>query len=84
MKLVEGTDLEARVRSEGPHEPSDAVHIVQQVARAVDAAHREGLVHRDVRPTNVLLAGEGREAHPYPADFGLIQRTHPTGANRAE
>lgn len=75
MKFVEGTDLETRVRSAGPLDPPAAVHIVQQVARALDAAHREGLVHRDVKPANVLLSGEGDEAHAYLADFGLTKST---------
>ncbi|MFZ0256461.1 MAG: serine/threonine-protein kinase, partial [Gammaproteobacteria bacterium] len=73
MKLVEGTDLEAKVNAEGPLDAELAAQVVHQVARALDAAHREGLVHRDVKPANILLADADRETHAYLGDFGLTK-----------
>jgi YVTN family beta-propeller protein len=71
MRYVDGSDLRSLVRALGRLEPDRAVHIVAQVASALDAAHERGIVHRDVKPANVLL---GANDHAYLTDFGLTKR----------
>ena len=76
MRYVDGNDLKERLRR-GPLSAAQAVGLLAQVAGALDAAHALGLVHRDVKPSNVLIAsGAGRdgEDHAYLADFGLTRR----------
>jgi serine/threonine-protein kinase len=71
MRYVRGTDLHELIRSEGPLSAARAAAIVRQVAAALDAAHAAGLVHRDVKPANVLVAGGGADERAYLSDFGL-------------
>ena len=76
MRFVDGPDLAAVLRREGRLEPSRALAIMTQVAGALDAAHERGLVHRDVKPANMLLAPgpAGTSGHCYLCDFGLIKQ----------
>jgi DNA-binding beta-propeller fold protein YncE/predicted Ser/Thr protein kinase len=80
MRYVEGSDLRTLVRAEQRLDPTRASQIVSQVASALDAAHARGIVHRDVKPANVLL---GANDHAYLTDFGLTKRvTSHTGSTR--
>jgi hypothetical protein len=76
MRLVGSGDVQTLIDEQGPLPPGRACAIVTQVASALDAAHARGLVHRDVKPANMLLggAGSGEDDHVYLSDFGLSKR----------
>ncbi|BAX93854.1 serine/threonine-protein kinase PknH/PknJ [Mycobacterium shigaense] len=72
MRLVEGTDLESLLKRFGPLTPPRAVAIISQIASALDAAHAAGVMHRDVKPPNILVT---RDDFAYLVDFGIASAT---------
>ena len=78
MRFVQGGDVRTLLDTEGRLPAARAADITSQVAAALDAAHARGLVHRDVKPGNMLLdatAGSGRQDHVYLSDFGLSKQS---------
>ena len=73
MAHVEGSDLRDLLRREGRLEPERALDLIEQVASALDAAHRAGLVHRDVKPGNILVTRDQDGEKAYVCDFGLAR-----------
>ncbi len=75
MRFVHGRDLQSLVNAGGPLPAVQACHIISQVAAGLEAAHAHGLVHRDVKPGNILLDGAASfPGHAYLSDFGLSKR----------
>jgi len=74
MRYVSGSDLGRRLMRQGRLEPGEAAALIAQVGNGLDAIHAAGLVHRDVKPANVLLSGTGSgEDHAYITDFGVAR-----------
>jgi serine/threonine-protein kinase len=73
IEYVEGSDLRDVLRREGRLDPERALDLVAQVAEALDAAHEAGLVHRDVKPGNILITRADEREHAYVCDFGLAR-----------
>jgi serine/threonine protein kinase len=73
MRYVRGTDLRTIIVREGPLDPARTMRLLQPIASALDAAHRRELVHRDVKPANILIASDEGEEHVYLSDFGLTK-----------
>jgi serine/threonine-protein kinase len=78
MRYVAGSDLRHLLDRQGPLTPATALRVASQVASALDAAHEHGLVHRDVKPGNILVARGTDSDHPehaYLTDFGLTKKS---------
>jgi predicted Ser/Thr protein kinase len=80
MRYVNGPSLQALLRERGRLSPEETLRIAEQVGGALDEAHRAGLVHRDVKPANILLAEPRGDA--YLCDFGLAKRTSSKGVTQ--
>jgi serine/threonine protein kinase len=80
MRYVRGSSLQALLRLRGLLSPAETLRIAEQIGGALDAAHGAGLVHRDVKPANILVAEPGE--HTYLCDFGLAKRTSSEGMTR--
>ncbi|MFM9124689.1 MAG: serine/threonine-protein kinase, partial [Actinomycetota bacterium] len=79
MRFVDGVDLRTVLREQAPLDPQRAVRICEQVAGALDAAHRAGLIHRDVTPSNILLSAGGADEQAALTDFGLVKHLDTEG-----
>src|SRR3954452_23593620 len=84
MDLIDGPDLREVILRSGPMEPRRAVALLRQVTSALDAAHAQGLVHRDVKPGNVLIREEGDQERAYLTDFGVAKHFENASALTAE
>lgn len=86
MELLDGATLEEVVEVDGPQLPARVVHILEQVAGALGEAHAIGLIHRDVKPANIVLCRQGGELDVAKVvDFGLVKeldKQHPTSVSQ--
>jgi serine/threonine protein kinase, bacterial len=79
MAVIDGVDLATLLNRDGPMNPQRAVQVIEHVAAALDTAHAAGLVHRDVKPSNVLISGRN---HVYLIDFGIAHDSAATQITR--
>jgi eukaryotic-like serine/threonine-protein kinase len=76
MDFVEGQDLRHLLKDKGKFPPQEAARIMLQICRALEAAHAEGVIHRDLKPPNIMLDASGRV---YVMDFGIARSAHLPG-----
>src|SRR5215469_16122367 len=76
MEFLEGQDLRAELTKRGKFSPEDAARIILQISRALEVAHGEGVVHRDLKPQNIMLDANGRA---YVMDFGIARSAYLSG-----
>ena len=80
MRYVSGSSLQVMIRTRGELPVAETLRVAEQIGSALDAAHRAGLVHRDVKPANILVAEP--DDHAYLCDFGLAKRTSSSALTR--
>jgi serine/threonine-protein kinase len=78
MRYVRGTTLRDVIR-QGPMDLAEVARLIRDIAGALDATHASGLVHRDVKPANILVTGDGGKRHAYLSDFGVTKRVSAPG-----